>query len=146
MTSPIVIRLDVPADILYLGLVTCSLNELIMTQSLAEPELISHNIQLAVHEVCMNIIEHAYANEPGGRIALTLTIEPPLGTQARRLIIELCDTGAHSFDPAAIAAPDLDVPQVGGYGLFLVQNLMDEVQYDPQPNDHRWRLVKYLEN
>lgn len=146
MTSPIVVQLDVPADILYLGIITSSLNELIMAQPLAEPELTSHNIQLAVHEVCMNIIEHAYANEPGGRIALTLTVEPPNGVQARRLIIELHDTGAHSFDPAAVAAPNLDVPQVGGYGLFLVQQLMDEMFYDPQPNDHRWRLVKNLEN
>ncbi len=146
MTSPIVVQLDVPADMLYLGIVTASLNELLMAQPLAQPELISHNIQLAVHEVCMNIIEHAYANQPGGRIALTLTVEPPSGVQASRLIVDLHDTGAHSFDPAAVAAPDLDVPQVGGYGLFLVQQLMDDMQYEPQPNEHRWRLVKYLEN
>ncbi len=146
MTPPVAVHLDVPADSLYLGIITASLNELILAQSLAEPELISHNIQLAVHEICMNIIEHAYADQPGGRIALTLTLEPRPNTSTRRLIVEIHDTGKHSFDPAVVAAPNLDVPQVGGYGLFLVQQLMDEMQYEPQPNDHRWRLVKDLEN
>ena len=146
MTPPVVVHLDVPADILYLGIITASLNELIVAQSPPQSDLLSHNIQLAVHEVCMNIIEHAYANQPGGRIALTLTVEPRPNTSARRLIVEIYDTGAHSFDPAAVAAPNLDVPQVGGYGLFLVQQLMDEMQYEPRRTDHRWRLVKDLEN
>lgn len=146
MISPVNVRLDIPADIHYLGIITASLNELILAQPhIADAELLSHNIQLAVHEVSMNIIEHAYADLPGGRIALTLTIEPCADRSARRLIVELADTGPHSFDPAAIVAPNLDEPQVGGYGLFLARQLLDEVYYEARANEHYWRLTKNLE-
>ncbi len=145
MTAPL-IQLDVPAEITYLGVIAACLNETVMTQPhLRDHVLFSHNLQLAVHEVGMNIIEHAYAQQCGGRITLTLTVEPAAPPASARLIIELQDTGAHSFDPAAVAAPNLDEPQEGGYGLFLVQHLMDEVSYESHAGGHGWRLIKNLE-
>jgi anti-sigma regulatory factor (Ser/Thr protein kinase) len=34
---------------------------------------------------------------------------------------------------------------VHGYGLFLMRSLLDEVRYEPQAGNNRWRLVKCLE-
>jgi serine/threonine-protein kinase RsbW len=146
MNTPTVIHLEVPAEIACLGIITACLNELILAQpGLVEPELVSHNLQLAVHETCINVIEHAYADQLGGRLALTMIIEPQPDAPGSRLIVEIDDTSVSSFDPAAVAVLDLDEPQEGGYGLFLVQQLMDEVVYETRPDGHRWRLVKNLE-
>ena len=146
MKPPTVIHLDVPADVQCLSIITASLNEVIQAQpQLADRELISHNVQLAVHEIGMNIIEHAYADQADGRLALTLTLDTLAAGAGCRLIVEMIDTGAHSFDPAVVAAPNLDEPQVGGYGLFLARQLMDEVEYQIRATDHYWRLIKNLE-
>jgi serine/threonine-protein kinase RsbW len=54
----------------------------------------------------------------------------------------LADTG-RPFDPAAIPEPDLTEGQVGGYGLFLDQQLMDKVTNQPRPDGNHWRLAKH---
>ena len=135
------IRLDVPATHRYLNVVgACITAVLARVEGLVEPAVVAYSVQLAVHEICTNIVEHAYAGQPEGRITITLAllIEP------RCLIISLHDTG-RSFDPAHVPAPNLKDGQVGGYGLFLVRELMDDVSYQPQPGSNCWRLVKGLE-
>lgn len=96
-----------------------------------------YGVELAVHEVCTNIVEHAYAGAPG-RIRAALTLEPQ-----RRLVVDLYDNG-RSFNATAVAEPNLDEPQTSGYGLFLVRNLMDEVTYRPHADGNHWRLIKEL--
>jgi serine/threonine-protein kinase RsbW len=98
-----------------------------------------YNVQLAAQEIYTNITTHAYAEQSEGRISVTLTLEHP----PRRLIIDLRDTGL-SFKPSDVPAPNLDVVQTQGYGLFLTRQLMDEVNYYPQNGNNRWRLVKNL--
>jgi serine/threonine-protein kinase RsbW len=61
----------------------------------------------------------------------------------RHLTVEIRDTGK-PFDLDAVETPGLNEPQIHGYGLFLIQQLMDEVVYIPKPGDNRWRLVKHL--
>jgi anti-sigma regulatory factor (Ser/Thr protein kinase) len=58
-------------------------------------------------------------------------------------LIELFDNG-RSFEYASIPMPSPDEPQVRGYGLFLIQALMDEVEYCPKDDGNTWRLVKNL--
>jgi serine/threonine-protein kinase RsbW len=141
MNEPDTIRLDVPATYRYLNVVGACITEVLArVEGLAEPAMVAYRVNLAVHEICANIVEHAYAGQPEGRIAVTVV----LITQPRSLIIDLHDTG-RSFDPACVLAPNLNEGQVGGYGLFLVRELMDDVIYQPQPGSNCWRLVKGLE-
>ncbi len=99
-----------------------------------------YNVQLAVHEICINVVEHAYQCQVGNLISVMLQT----WTQPRRLItIELRDSG-RSFDPTVIRAPDLDELQEGGYGLFLAQTLLDEVHYSSQDAENVWQLKKLL--
>lgn len=99
-----------------------------------------YNIQLAVHEVCTNIVEHAYADGAPGAIVIDFAL---IASPARRLFVDICDKGK-PFDPAQIAPPDLNQPQEGGYGLFLADALMDEVSYERRGDENHWRLVKAL--
>jgi serine/threonine-protein kinase RsbW len=110
-----------------------------------------NGVELAVHEVCTNIVEHAYAGMPGGDIAVALTLETKEGeprraqsqASTRRLVVELQDTG-RPFDPQAAPAVNLDLPQEGGYGLYLAQTLLDEVRYERRTGCNVWRLTKHL--
>ncbi len=139
--NPHTVRLDVPATTRYLPIVGACIGELLArVEGLDDGEALTYNVQLAVQEICVNIVKHAYDGQNDGRIALVLTVAaPPL-----RLIVE-CHDGGRPFDPAGVPLPDLEHGQINGYGLFLVHHLMDTVTYDPCPEHNRWRLVKYLQ-
>lgn len=134
------IRLDLPANVRHLHMLSAVIATLLEpVDDLHERESTIYAVQLAAHEICANIVEHAYADRNDGRIAVALT----LSERPRRIVIELYDNG-RPFDPTSAPAPDLSVPQTSGYGLFLVRNLVDEVNYTPERAGNRWRLVKYL--
>jgi serine/threonine-protein kinase RsbW len=101
-------------------------------------EQVIYGIKLAVHEVANNVIRHAYSHEQG-----ILEIALQFEQSRKRFTATLYDTGA-AFDTAQALAPNLDVPQESGYGLFLAEQLMDEVNYQRQPDGNQWRLVKHL--
>lgn len=135
-----VIRLDLPATHKYLNILGACISELLArVEDVAEREAITYNLQLAAHEACANIIDHAYAGDLGHRILVTIT----LTDCPRRLIIELHDTG-YSFEPASVPKPNLDEAHDHGYGLFLMHSLMDEVTYTSRPEGNHWALVKHL--
>lgn len=139
MPSEDVIYVDVPATHKYLNLLAACIGEMLSRlDDLPDMQTTIYNVQLAVQECCANIVDHAY-DDADGRIVATLT----LMDAPRRLIVELHDSG-RPFEPEAIPRPALDETQVRGYGLFLMDELLDEVDYLPQPGDNRWRLVKLL--
>ena len=135
-----VIRLDLPATHKHLNILGACISELLArVENIHEREAIVYNLQLAAHEACANIIDHAYAGETEHRIMiiLTLTVRP------RRLIIELHDTGC-SFDIDSVPEPNLNEAHDHGYGLFLMRSLMDEVTYTSRSEGNYWSLVKHL--
>lgn len=134
---PNLIALDIPADLAYVHLLSrcvCALVETI--PHLADPEITLHNLELAIQEIGVNIVKHAYAYKRG-RICMTLTVEE----QPPRFNIILQDTG-QSFDPTQVPEPKLGELQEHGFGLFLVRQLMDEVAYEHGPTGNTWKLGK----
>jgi sigma-B regulation protein RsbU (phosphoserine phosphatase) len=96
-------------------------------------------IELAVSEICTNIIQHSYKTG-GGELRGSLT---PLDNGIQ---IDLYDDG-ESFDPDAVSAPaaQADMLNEGGYGLHIVRQIMDSVQYQADtPKGNHWRLIKYI--
>lgn len=139
MQASDLVRLELPATGHYLNILAVCIGEMLSrVDGMSDPQQTIYNIQLAVHEGCTNIVDHAYTDN-GGRIAVNLMLDwtPP------QIIVELHDNG-RSFDPDTIPEPNFDEPQVRGYGLFLMRQIMDEVAYDPQPGHNCWRMVKYL--
>jgi serine/threonine-protein kinase RsbW len=89
-------------------------------------EWIIPDVQLAVDEICSNVITHGYQGQ-GGQIEVT--VEPIEG--GVQVIVR--DWGK-AFDPQAVAVPKVDAPlevrSLGGLGLFLVRQLMDDVRFE----------------
>ena len=135
MKGPDVIQLDLPATYKYLNVLDTFTTVLEQAEGLRDPAALAYNVQLAVHEICTNIVGHGYSEHSSGRIKITLT----LAKEPQILIIDLHDTG-RAVDLSAIPDPNLEEAQEGGYGLFLVRQLMDEVSYHSQEGK-TWRSV-----
>jgi serine/threonine-protein kinase RsbW len=84
------------------------------------------DLQLAVDEICSNIIRHAYSGQ-GGQLQVSVQTVPD-GVQ-----LTIRDWGA-AFDPDTVSVPDVDAPleqrPLGGLGLFLVRQLVDDLRFD----------------
>ena len=92
----------------------------------------------------LNIIEHAYGGEGKGELTVTHEL---IGEQ---FVITLADQG-QSFDPAAVAKPE--IPQsaddseklrVGGLGLHIIRQVMDEIEYNFSPGKNVLLMRKNL--
>lgn len=80
------------------------------------------DIDLAVSEAVSNAIRHAENSEKSS-VALRLV------SDGKKLIIEVEDNGS-GFDFENVSAPDLEDHKEGGYGLFLIKQVMDSVVYE----------------
>lgn len=135
-----IVRLELPANHKYLNILGVCITALVeRVQGLTDPKVTAYNLDLAAHEACTNIVRHAYADQPQGRIEAVITLEK---TPAR-LTLDLYDTGK-AFDATHTKKPNLDEPQVHGYGLFLMEELLDDIVYDTSIGKNHWRLVKNL--
>ena len=99
-----------------------------------------HALQLVVEEVATNIIRHSYKYEKG-KIALKLVI------YKNKLVLSLTDFG-RSFQPDFAGSIDLkrliETGRKGGLGFYMVQKIMDSVEYISTPSKNEMRMVKRL--
>jgi serine/threonine-protein kinase RsbW len=92
---------------------------------------------LAVDEVATNIITHGYGG--AGDIEVELRVDGP------DLILVLRDR-APAFDlvgtaPGALTPPEeRDAP--GGFGIYLIHSVMDEVSYRQTPDGNELTMLK----
>jgi len=104
-------------------------------------DVILYDIQLAVDEACTNIISHGYADMAPGSIILDLDIATD------KIIITLTDFG-HAFEPSSAPLPDVDAPieerELGGFGLFFIQQSVDEMNYQVTEDGNKMILTKYI--
>ena len=95
------------------------------SRSLDADEQAIRDLQLAVDEVCSNSIRHGYGGQEG-------QIEVFVERIGHSIRVVVRDWGM-AFDPEQIPVPDLDLPleerSLGGLGLFLVQQVMDDVRF-----------------
>lgn len=84
-------------------------------------------IQLAVEEIFVNIVNYAYDTE-GGKVKITFETE----NEPFRVVIKLEDSGKR-YNPLLKDDPDItksaEDREVGGLGIFLTKKVMDEVEY-----------------
>jgi len=141
MSQPItLLRLQILAEHQYLNVLGACVNGLIeRLDNVDNAEILSYNVQLGVNEIFANIVDHAYAGEAGHWVNIVFSLDD----EPRQLRIDLHDSGCE-FEPDSVAMPNLDDPQIRGYGLFLVEQLMEQVEYQRRPDGNHWQLAKHL--
>ncbi|NOY74801.1 MAG: ATP-binding protein [Kiritimatiellaeota bacterium] len=82
-------------------------------------------VELCVEEVVVNIVNYAYPDETG-------VVRMECSSDDEKFIVTISDEGV-SFDMSLQTPPDITSSAaergIGGLGIFLVKELMDEVEY-----------------
>jgi len=94
-------------------------------EKLLIPNKVLANTKLAVDEACTNVVKHGYHGTVGD-------IDVTIIGNGREFSIEIRDSG-QNFDLRSVRSPDLkmyvETRRKGGLGVFLMNQLMDEVRY-----------------
>ena len=116
-------QLRVPAEDRHLAEIRDFIQE--VGEKIQIPGKILANTKLAVDEACTNVVKHGYKGRTG-------FIEVVVTGNQREFSIEIHDQG-ESFDLRNVKSPDLkmyvETRKRGGLGVFLMNQLMDEVHY-----------------
>jgi len=102
-------------------------------RDLEAPDDAREDLQLALTEACANAVKHATsANEFEVRFAI--------GQEG--CLVEVIDSGP-GFEPPEILESTLDDGHnESGRGLFLIDALVDDLEFIRQPDETKIRLVK----
>jgi len=84
-------------------------------------------VELALTEALSNVIRHAYGGEESREILLASSFTDG------RFELRIVHWG-EPFETAHYVPPDLDTAPLGGYGLYLIEQLMDEVERRDAPD------------
>jgi anti-sigma regulatory factor (Ser/Thr protein kinase) len=100
-----------------------------------------YDLKLAVEEACTNVITHGYAGMNPGSMVLALEFG------RGRVRVTLTDFG-HPFEPCEPAAPDVEASLKDGlshgFGLYLIYQTMDQIEYETAEDGNHLRFVKRL--
>jgi anti-sigma regulatory factor (Ser/Thr protein kinase) len=134
---PILLEIVLPATLENLPVFLEGLTNCARDQGFP-PKKIS-DLELALEEALVNVINYAYP-ESKGDVSVCCRMDPP------NLIIEIIDSGL-PFNPLSKDDPDLlldlDERKIGGYGVFLIKTLIDEVTYQRENNQNILTLIVY---
>lgn len=96
-------------------------------EQLGLPMAAVFQLNLALEEAFVNVVDYAYPGKNGMPVQLNMD-----GT-GETLTFTLIDEG-EPFDPTALDEPDTSLSAeerpIGGLGVFLVKQIMDEVRYE----------------
>ena len=94
-----------------------------------------------IDEILTNTISHGYDDEEPHRIEIILRLE------GATLVVVIVDD-SRAFDPTLASRPDIDASaedlDLGGLGLFLVQQMMDGVDYQRRDGCNVVTLTKSI--
>lgn len=121
------IEMKVPAKPEYVGVVRLSISGIASRMGFSYEEI--EDLKIAISEAMSNATTHAYEEEDGGEITIGF------GLYENRLEIMVADRG-DSFDLEKVKQEigpyennhSLEDLREGGFGLFLIEALMDKVE------------------
>jgi serine/threonine-protein kinase RsbW len=143
------LRLTINSDLRDVVLIGLAVNKI--CEHLQMDEVEAYRVELCAVEAATNAIRHAYSNQPGNEVSITLAVH------GKRLEVEVADNGlamlaaqvarlSHGsevldFDPADRSS----LPE-GGMGLQIMREVMDEISYQTDGEVNRLRLTRVLED
>lgn len=107
-----------------------------------DPSL-TRQLQLAVEEAVVNVIDYAYPIGTDGEISIKMMYDE------QRLKIIIVDSGV-VFDPTLKEKTDTTLSaedrQIGGLGIHLVREMMDSINYEREGGKNILTLTKFIKN
>jgi serine/threonine-protein kinase RsbW len=104
-------------------------------------QALTMNINLVIEEALSNIIFYAFKDKGKHEIKISVSLAN------KKLIIKTVDYGI-PFDPLSLQQPDINLPAeerpIGGLGVFLISQIMDEMFYERQMNQNILTLNKNI--
>jgi len=88
-------------------------------------------IELAVHELANNSVDHAKSDDRLVRLSAEIDLED------LTLTVTVSDRGI-AVDPEAIPTPEEHTPQVRGYGMMIIGQVADELTYERIGSENIW--------
>ncbi len=132
------INAEFKAEDKYLDSIQRTVRESCVAASMSRKDTAS--VLLAIEEGATNIIRHAYLYEKG-IIRLRIVIYSKL------IVFSLIDNG-RSFQPDGSGTLDLDrlveSGRKGGLGFYMIQKIMDSVEYISTAGFNELRLIKHI--
>lgn len=101
-------------------------------------EEILAKIELALEEALVNIINYGYPDGQGKIELLCSKVDYP-----RSIIIEIHDRGI-PFNPLEFTMKSFPQDGTGGYGIYYIKQIMDEIQYDRIEGANVLKMRKYV--
>jgi serine/threonine-protein kinase RsbW len=98
-------------------------------------------INLAIEEITVNIINHAYGDVMRGNIEVSIE------KTDSQVIIHIFDEGM-PFNPLDAEDPDVNASMaerpIGGLGIFMAKNLVDTITYERRGTRNHLMLINSL--
>lgn len=130
------LELRIPAYYKYLKIIKNSTDSIL--ENLEIDNEIRYMLKLAVAEATANVIEHGYKGEQDSEIDYIIFKEE------KTLKFILRDYG-NQETLNNIKSRDLEDYKDGGLGVFIIENIMDEVRYEHLEKGTRLTMLKSLE-
>ncbi len=107
------------------------------------PEKSLERLKTAVAEATMNAMEH------GNRYNPDVPVKIQVWLLEERLLVRIIDRGSAPLPSSTKEVPDLETKLEGlqtprGWGLFLIQRMVDEIRVSGNPDHHTIELVMHL--
>ncbi len=131
------LEFKIPSDINYLNHVRNFIVGISREENIGEEKI--SQVEMSLDEALANVVEHAYAFDDHQDIQVKVSLHTD------RLEIVITDHG-RSFDNDSLPLPDIHEHiakrRVGGLGRYLMNTLMDEVQYRSDHYTNVLRMIK----
>lgn len=120
-----IVQLQLPGELDYRELVTRTVSLACKVATSARPQTspaFTNELVSAVGEAFNNIAIHGFRDSEAEQVTILVEFED---THVR---VELRDNGL-SFEPDAVAVPDMDSLPESGMGLFIIRSFVDKMEY-----------------
>ena len=98
-------------------------------------------VRSSLSEAMNNVVEHAYKKSPDGKIYIEVWLENNAVHMSIKDKGEKADATMFRKDKAT--SPDPESLPEGGWGLYLILSLMDEVSYTSDKKINHLKIVKF---
>ena len=133
-------QITLPATTENIEVATDFINEIL--ESVDCPIRTQMQLDIALDELMSNVARYAYAPQTGD-----ITVSVEIADEPRRAVLTLTDNGV-PYDPLQKEDPDITLSaeerQIGGLGIFIVKNAMDEMRYCYKDNQNIVTIIKNL--